>query len=485
MNKAKMTFRFNHGHGLSGSKGRTEEEQPKVIQLQQEEYQVIDANSTSVWPPQPQSDDNNVHTYYSIPVQQSSVPVKDVPINSASFIDAQSLNPYTNDYGGWQSSFDTETLRVEKLIRESSSDSMSHSEADGSESMRVPDQRGPLRGVPNETLRDHQWYVPEETSYVRPNKDGSWIKVALSVVGAVGTGVAFGFLVLSMFSGDTQGTNETGANPITVSQQSPGTQQNPAVADKTGGGAVVPPVKAGGDKSASTEPVPSIAASAPVSATAAVSGNAAAAVNIPAKTFTFLQSGVFSTPQGANAAQVELSRKGLSAVSGTGDKYPVYVGMTLKREEAIVLAQQFQQKKIEVILKNVELPALSKIKWNGKSAETLPAYLAQGDKLLQLISPLVLPHLSETKSTPLDNAGLQSVKTAHQAWAGLASGAAEGLPEEGKSVLLKMNSAMNAAVISLDEYKKNPSASVLWQTQNAMMQYVLVQQEVRKAIAAV
>jgi stage II sporulation protein B len=137
-----------------------------------------------------------------------------------------------------------------------------------------------------------------------------------------------------------------------------------------------------------------------------------------------------------------------------------------------------------VYIKNIELPALTKIKWNGKQPETVQNCLTQGAELVQQISGLTLPHLSEAKPTPLDANALNSIKSAHQTWSSLHSGMHGNLVEEAKTAHQKMSTALNTAIVSLDEYKKNPSASYLWQAQSAMMQYTLADKELREAIAA-
>ncbi|MDF2961920.1 MAG: sporulation protein [Paenibacillus sp.] len=450
MNNAKMTFRFEHGRN-KGS-GPVIKEQQKVIPLHNEEYRVV--RSEDLRPDQPFTE-----------VESTEAPVISRPqrrAGSETFIDAQPLNQYTSDFGGWQSSFDTETQRVEKLIRESAREP--HNPETGY--IDRQDTGNYRHDEEFEPIRDHRWYVPEETAYVAPSSGSSWLKVAASVAGAIVTGVAFGFFVLSMFSGDSEdvkGNNTPPASTATV----------------TGTAAGNTAVKPEGDKS--TAPGQ---AAAPV--TAPVSGGASVvtAVNIPGKTVTFLQSGVFSTSQAADSAQAELKKKGLAAVSEAGDKYPVYVGMTLTRDEALGLAEQFQQKKTDVIVKSIELPALTKIKWNAKPSDGLASYIAQGDKLLQTMAPLTLTHLSEAQPTAPDAAALQAVKAAHQAWTGLTAGAVEGLAEDARASVQKMGNAMNTAVVSLDEYKKNPGQSYMWQTQNSMMQYVLAQKELRKTITA-
>ncbi|NHN30101.1 SPOR domain-containing protein [Paenibacillus agricola] len=462
MNKAKMTFRFDQPHRRDTGLVRKPME-PQVIPLHQDEYKV-------------------------------------------SLIDAQTLNPYTNDFGGWQSSFDTETLRVEKLIRESGNPTAPPAPPFSSHEELLMPGEGIRRG-PAEPIRDHYGYVPEERSYVRHRIGTSWLKVAAAVAGAVATGAAFGFLVLSMFSDESQANQELvkGQAPASLAAQ---VQVNTSKAGAAGAGAAAtePAAPAGGAPIAkagaagSDKPLavdaPSMPASAmvsaPVSTTAtastleptAASTEAAVSVSIPAKTLILLQSGVFSTSQGAEVALGDLKKQGLAAVSDSGDKYPVYVALASNREEAVGLAQSFQQKKIEVIVKNVELPALTKIKWSGKQIDAIPAFIAQSDKLVQLIAPLTSKQLSESMLAALDASTLQSVKAAHQAWSGTIAGVNEGLNDEGRLAVQKINSAMNAAIASLDEYKKSPAATHLWQTQNALMQATLAQKELRKMIAA-
>ncbi|GAA4854346.1 hypothetical protein GCM10023310_36660 [Paenibacillus vulneris] len=457
MNKNKMTFRFDHSPGRNNGSQRVVKEEPQVIPLHVEEYRVEET---------PRVNDSFIHTVEE--GNHSSLPPQAAPAKQP-LIDAQPLNLYTTDYGGWQSSFDAETNRVEQLIRESNG--AKNRAGDGLEPKQDLRDRYD-REEPSEPLRDHRWYVPEEPVYVsgprKPNT--SWIKVATSVAGAIVTGIAFGFFVLSMFSGDNQ-AKTSGNTAVSGSGTSISTTQG--AADKNTA-AVNGTTQPASDKSGSVSP------SVPASASAA----AGIAASIPAKSYSFLQSGVFSTPQSADAAQADLKKKGFTAVRDSGDKYPVYVGIAMTRDEAMGLSQQFKQKNMEVIVKNVELPALTKIKWNGKQADSLPNYMNQGAKLVQSIVPLASSHLMESKPSQLDASALQSIKTAHQAWTGLSASATEGLADDAKAALQKMNTAMSSAIVSLDEYKKNPGASYMWQTEAALMQYVMAEKELRKLVTA-
>ncbi|WP_284637878.1 SPOR domain-containing protein [Paenibacillus silviterrae] len=434
MNNAKMTFRFDHPKGKPEKRRETAQE-AKIIPLHVEEYQVHEERAERV----------------EYAENKSSVPA------NRDFIDAQTLNQYTSDFGGWQSSFDAETQRIEQMIRKS-----------GGAVSREPghtDRREHPLG--DEPLRDHRWYEPEEPAPYTRRTGGSWLKVTASVAGAVVTGVAFGFFVLSMFS------ENGGQNPlkpldgVVVNQQKDPKAAGAGTTNDGAGGAA-----AGQGTGTQT--------SAPVAA--ASSSTATASVILAAKSYALLQGGVFSTAQSAETAQADFRKKGLNAVSEAGEKYPVYVGVAMNKEEAKGLTAHLQTKDVPVVVKSYEIPGATKIRWNGKQTEVFQNYMSQGDKLVQLILGQTLLHATEAKPTPLDEKALQSIKSAHQAWSGSVSAVSDGLGEAGKTALPKMNSALNTAVNSLDEYKKNPSNAMMWQAQASLMQYIVAEKELLKSI---
>ncbi|UUZ84398.1 hypothetical protein LJK88_12305 [Paenibacillus sp. P26] len=459
MNKAKMTFRFEPTR--PGGKPAAHRE-TKVIPLHQEEYRIMEPEAEGTKESRPRQNDlyERLRPPAPGPSLSPSAPESERPM----LIDAQPLNPYTTDYGGWQSSFDTETQRIESMIRNSGG------RAVDPETGYVEDGREPRR---EEELRDHRWYTPEQTAYYSRQTGGSWLKVTASVAGAVVTGVAFGFLVLSMFKG---GDDPNKVKPVDASVVQQQGQKKPD-AGTASGSAQGKDAGAAGSAAASASAKPGDKADAGTPVSAAVANMATAAVSLQSKSYTFLQGGVFSTPQTAETQQADFRKQGFAAVSDSGDKIPVYIGMAVSREEAQTLSQQYKQKKIDVVLKNFEVPGASKIRWNGKGTDIFAGYMTQGEKLVQLISAQTVLHLNETKPGALDDKALQTIKTTHQAWASSASAVSDGLGEAGKASLPKMNSALNTAVASLEDYKKNPSSASLWQAQTALMQYLVAEKE--------
>lgn len=420
VNKARMTFRFNDRDREPREKSERREqhtewenkELTKVIPIRTEEYRVVEEQ----------------------PEQVSGIE------NEQKRADVKPLNDFTADFGGWHSSFDTNTYRIEETIP-------------SSERMKVDLESGYVeqeRKLGRGQTREYRAYKTKDSVYYGGS---SWMKITASVAGAVVTGIAFGFLVLSMFSGD--GTDSGRVQPVdgtTVPQQQGEARLQAGQSNE---------VEA--SSAAANESVTDMA------------------VNLTARTYTFVQGGVFSSSQSADSAIADFRKKGLAAVSDAGEKYPVYVGMALNRDEALGLTREFQQRQLEVMIKPFEIPAVAKIKWNGNQNHLFQSYMSQGDKLVQQIAAQTIVHLGKENPTALDQKALQAIKATHQSWSGTASAVSDGLGEVGRAALPRMNSALNTAVVSLEEYNKNPSQALLWEAQTALMQYLVAEKELLKS----
>lgn len=287
----------------------------------------------------------------------------------------------------------------------------------------------------------------------------SWPKIAASLVGAVATGGLLGYLVLSMIDSNSGSAGKADINTA-ISSPAPGVKS--------------------GSKDTSTA---GTTAKEDAAAMASVSQAGTIAAVIPARTYTFLQNGTFSTAQSADSAAADLRKKGVAAVTEQGDKFYVYVGVSGNKDNAKALGTQLQAKKIDIYAKSVTLPAASRIKWQGKP-EGLQSYLTQTDQLVQMMSGLTLIHLEEAKPTPLDDATIQALKKAHDTWSGSVSGVNEAAPPEAKLALQKMNNGINTAKQSLDDYKKTPTADLLWQVQNSLTQCLLAEKDLLTTVSA-
>lgn len=456
MSKARITYRFDPKERAESERRATRVQQAEetVIPLYQEEFQVIETKR--------EEEPGGVTPYQQAEREQVE-----------SLFESHALNTFTTDFGSWNSPFETEGERVERIIRDSQQareggdkdaarspllplSQHDHPQPPFSPQHDYPRQPHPTRmdhperTSPYEPM-EHDWRArepyPEPGPGIRYTKSSGtpWFRIATSVAGAVVTGIAFGFFVLSMFSSDRE---VPGGVTITNTVASP-----------------APSVQAG------TKPTGDAAAATATSALPST------AVQIPAKSYTFLQNGVFSSLQGAKAMQDTMSKKGLATALDTSDKMTVFVGFGKTRDDANVLKQQVQaaDKSIEVYLKNVDFPAMTSIRWSGAKPESVPSFIAEGDKLVNTISGLTVVHLAETKPTAIGDDSMKTIRTSHQTLITMSAALTDGDEPNAKSSVQKMTTAMNSAVQSLEEYKKAPSQAMLWQAQSSLMQYILAE----------
>ncbi|KIL40316.1 hypothetical protein SD70_14640 [Gordoniibacillus kamchatkensis] len=369
------------------------------------------------------------------------------------------LNEYTRDFGTYRSPFDEETERVERMIRESGRvngetgyvESVPRKYAPPAEPIEPLSEANAHAAVHDEQYREpfasgyegyrhehrdeagpsYDWGEPQiGIRYAKSSETPPWTRIVLSVTGAVVTGVLFGFLVLSMFTDSPlplgifgngkskQASASAGGNAAASGSK---TGSAAAGSDKTAQGSAAGTGAAqaagGGVSGAQTgQAAPAVSGSA---ADAGAAAGSLVAVQLPGRSYAFLQHGIFSSEQAAQAAQDELRKKGYAAasVAEPGDKTTVYAGFALRKEDAVQLSRKLQGDKLDVFVKAVNVPAATKLKWTGKaSAGELSAYFQQGDKLAQMIGSLTVLHLGETKPSAIEADTLEAIKATHQSW---------------------------------------------------------------------
>jgi stage II sporulation protein B len=391
--------------------------------------------------------------------------------------DTQSLNQFTTDFGAWNSPFTEETYRLEKLIRES--DQTAYKEHQLAETNRTNIHTQEQRfdgesGYYHRTERlekqdpiptyEHRPLLEGPYTRTRGPQDFSWFKIFSSVTAAIATGAIFGYIVLTMFGNSS---SITAINPLDVigngqSNISPSQAVNTAedttsIADDDMAQQTFDPKKT-------------------------------TAVDLSAKTYYVLQNGVFSTLDSANIAEDELKKKGLAAASEAGDKYTVFVGMSEDKEQAKLMKQslinqQLIDSDIEVYVKPYEVPAATRILWNSAKSDVVSQYFAQSDKLVKFMVNWSQTQLINSSLTPLTSEDISTLQSQHQAWTKLIPEVETGLSEEATKLKQQMNSAMNNAVLSMEQYKKNPDKAYLWQAQSALMEFIVAEKELLTTIA--
>lgn len=360
----------------------------------------------------------------------------------------QPLNEFTKDFGAWSSPFDVETDQLEQMIREDDGIPMELPKEVTNENEQEYHENhyNASRGFYDQDMMGSEMSA---SRYIRRSRT-PWGKIITSVSGAIITGVVFGFFVLSLFTDDGSVPVEGTKGALTADNSAIVTE----TADENGA-------------SLHTE-IPQ--------------EQGTVSVDIPAQSFFVLQNGVFRSMEGAEAAQKDLLSKGFAAVSETTDSYYVYAGITTSKDDALMISYQLQQQELETYIKTYSIPATRHIYWQGEEIKDIENYFLQGNQLARMISNLSIIQLQQPSAVSIENTSMNTLVEAHQSWNNLSSLVYEGIPEEHKSKIERVNKAMNTTMISLDAYKKNPSYSYLWQTQTALMEYIIQQKELLNSI---
>ena len=409
--------------------------------------------------------------------------------------DTQPLNQMSMDYGAWNSSFDIETQNLEELIRNSNrspygngnNGSKSHSWDDELFKNDVWDEANDVdyesgyidpntrklnytagdRDIRGDT--DWQGFDPvgpvydksfTRKSYIKRRGTPPWFKIAASAGGAVITGILFGAFVLSMFA-----SNESLLEVVTPEQTIEQQETSPPVLD-----------------AAESQTIPENLDIPNTGVTSEQAGTIQ--VTIPQRSYFVLQNGMFSEIDGAEQAIQQLQLNGFTGVYDKLENYYVYAGITINRDDALFLSHQLQENGLETYIKSLEMPVATAIQWNGSAGDSFDTYVAEGTRLVEMISNISLLHLAGSQPTTLDNSTVAALKTTHQNWTQVNASVSKGLPERALPLHQNMVTAINTAMLSMEEYQKNPSHAYLWQAQKAVIQYVLTERQLLTAIGA-
>ncbi|WP_193726712.1 SPOR domain-containing protein [Paenibacillus guangzhouensis] len=373
------------------------------------------------------------------------------------------IQTYSSDYGAWDPSFDEETNRIEKLIRGETS-SLQPEIIPPKPQPRIVDimqdaeERGELSDSELQSDQEEghhiQWTELSAGGYYRKTRNPSWVKVVASVAGAIVTGAVFGFVVLSLFQGEVS---------------LPGVKSSVLKDDVRTSGSVQTSGKVV-DSSTNQTNLPSGEA---VSVT----------IQRDAKTYYMLQYGVFKDQAGVNAAQQELTDRGLAAFGDTSDQNRVYAGMAASREEAQLMKAELALQGIELYIRDMQMPETTQLMYAGDAAQ-MEQFFKQSDQVVQILLQMSTAQLERKDPTAYTQAELLAIKDAHQKWTELGAAAAKGLPTSSKEAWGKMTQSMNTAILSLNEYGKQLSTSHLWSIQAALMAFVKSEQNLIASMQA-
>jgi len=284
----------------------------------------------------------------------------------------------------------------------------------------------------------------------------SWGRVFLSVAAAIATGALFGYMVLSLFTGEPLFPGKLNAVTQLPAQ---------ATLDKAGASSTDPTVI---PKSSPNVDVPSGSAQ-PLEDEAAASET-----ELASNVYYMLQYGVFQSKESKEEAVKQLQEKGLASASENSDGYRVYAGTARSREEAELLAAQMPGTEVYIKAIGGEQLLITSSMLSNAGVEFINASMALTRKLAQYSGT----GLQDQQPSKLSAAEETSLQLAHQQW--LKSIPAvdkldSTLLQEGKEII----QALNSAVQSMTEFNRKPSRFDLWSVQSSVMKALLADRHMR------
>ncbi|WP_405116358.1 SPOR domain-containing protein [Paenibacillus sp. FSL K6-1217] len=279
-----------------------------------------------------------------------------------------------------------------------------------------------------------------------------WWKFALSVAGALGTGILLGYAALSFITG---GTGETGTAPGNAAVKTGITQGQKAANSDTAAEITGVPAEQTGEAASVQVPV-----------------------QVAAQSYYLLQYGVFSTPAGAEQARQELLTAGLAAGLDPADGNRVYAGMSPDREQAKLLSSGLKGQGIELYVREVALPAVNQVRYTG-TAEAVDSYFTLSSQLLSELSSLSASLLGGGDS----GNGSGAVSDLHMQWSQAVKALEPGLTPEGQKIAAGLEKSMSRGIAALNEYSKNKAEGLLWEVQEAMMSFLTGQKSLLSAMS--
>lgn len=329
-----------------------------------------------------------------------------------------------HDYDAWSDDV-ADVARLERLIRDA--------DADGRRSNGTAD----FSNAAGESWSSADVASHEQVGVRSRYRPPAFLKTVLSALAAVATGLACGYLVLFWFSVPGEGARQR--------EQS----TNAEAALSTSG------------KSISTSAV----------------------VVLPETRYVFLQVGAFRSAEGAKTAADALKSEGLAAAVENGDPHLVFAAVATSKEEARALVARLQDGTREIYLKEKTVPNVRYVRWGAEMQEAAACFEG-AHKLAETVVRLTSLRLGSGDVRKMDEATLAGLRSAHQAFDVAFKAAASGVPAEGKAAFDRIDRALDAAVLALENYNRAPSAALLWQAQNAVIDSLLAENELAVALAA-
>lgn len=187
-----------------------------------------------------------------------------------------------------------------------------------------------------------------------------------------------------------------------------------------------------------------------------------------------LQGGSFAEKERAQQAIQSHRSKGRAAVMTDASPHRIYLGVAINRDDALKLSVTYQKEKVDVYLKDLNAKG-DRVRLAEETLravkQDLPRFVEDGHRIFHTLAESTTSFLGGSPSTGFpDPSNLAEV---HRRMMDAGTRLDKQLPAAVRPHLQNMMMAADQAVHSAREANQNPSAALIWQTQEGLVRYAL------------
>lgn len=191
-----------------------------------------------------------------------------------------------------------------------------------------------------------------------------------------------------------------------------------------------------------------------------------------------LQGGSFAEKGRAQQVIQSHRSKGRAGVMTDASPHRIYLGVAKSRDEALKLSVTYQKEDVDVYLKDLKVKGdrvrLSKETIQA-AGQDLSRFVEDGHRIFQTLAGSTTSFLGSSSSSSFpDPSNLEKV---HRRMMDAGTRLEKQLPSGAQPHLQDLMMAVDQAVQSAKEASRNPSAALVWQTQEGLVRYALAYEE--------
>lgn len=211
---------------------------------------------------------------------------------------------------------------------------------------------------------------------------------------------------------------------------------------------------------------------------------AGAEAELPGIESVWVQGGVYSGKEGAEAFAAAQREDGQAAVvRKMGDQYRVFFGVGLTRDHALSIAGEIKDAGGDVYLKNdLSVAAVPLDNLSLEPGQKLQKLAEEGQQIVSALASWSAAGIGGTNIQADLSGEMKAIEQTHRAFVTSHGELKDVLPDDQQQVLNTMDQALAQSIEAAKQYQQEASPGYLWQVQEGLMQYLLAYQQLGNSV---